>query len=108
MRRVIVCIAVLLIAVPAIRWVAKPNLRPEYDKDGRVIIEWYNYATPEFLELYEKYLIPGFEKTHKNIKIRLNSSLGDTGYDAKLLTRFRRMSSTSRRRTSHSTPRRAC
>jgi multiple sugar transport system substrate-binding protein len=86
MRRAIVCIAVLLIAVPAIRWVAKPNLRPEYDKDGRVIIEWYNYATPEFLELYEKYLIPGFEKTHKNIKIRLNSSLGDTGYDAKLLT----------------------
>ena len=57
-----------------------------HDKDGRVIVEWFNYATPEFLDLYNDYLIPQFEKTHPKIKIRLNSSPGDTGYEAKLLT----------------------
>jgi len=85
-RKIFVCLVMIAVLVPVIRWVAKPNVRPEYDKDGRVIIEWFNYATPEFLDLYDRYLIPEFEATHKNIKIRLNCSLGDTGYEAKLLT----------------------
>ncbi len=86
MRKLLTYIIILIVAVPLVRWVFQPKIRPEYDEKGRVIIEWYNYATPEFLELYEKYLIPEFERTHPNIKIRLNSSMGDTGYDAKLLT----------------------
>lgn len=86
MKKALTYIIILIVAVPLIRWVLQPKVRPEFDNKGRVIIEWYNYATPEFLELYEKYLIPEFERTHPHIKIRLNSSMGDTGYDAKLLT----------------------
>jgi len=86
MKRVLTLVISVIVAVPVVSWVMKPKVRPEYDEHGRVIIEWYNYATPEFLDLYQKYLIPEFERTHPHIKIRLNSSLGDTGYDAKLLT----------------------
>ena len=86
MRKVLTYLIILVIAVPVIRWVAKPKVQPEYTPDGKVIIEWYNYATPEFLTVYTNYLIPEFERTHPRIKIRLNSSMGDTGYDAKLLT----------------------
>ena len=86
MKKALTYLVVLIIAVPLVRWVLQPKIRPEYDGKGRIIIEWYNYATPEFLELYDKYLIPEFERTHPKIKIRLNSSMGDTGYDAKLLT----------------------
>jgi multiple sugar transport system substrate-binding protein len=85
MKRALTFAIILLVAVPLVRWAARPKVRPEYE-NGKVVIEWYNYATPEFLELYDKYLIPEFERTHPNIKIRLNCSLGDTGYDAKLLT----------------------
>lgn len=79
--------SVILVFIGIIGYLlATPNERPEYTKDGKVIIEWFNYATPEFLDLYNKYLIPEFEKTHPNVKIRLNASLGDTGYEAKLMT----------------------
>lgn len=54
--------------------------------EGRIVIEWYAPATPEFLKLYREEFIPEFERQHPDIKIRLNASLGDTGYDAKLLT----------------------
>lgn len=60
--------------------------REQVTPDGRIVLEWYNYATPEFLKLYREELIPAFERSHPRIKIRLNASLGDTGYDAKLLT----------------------
>ena len=86
MKKLLTYLAIIIIAIPIIRWVAKPKIRPEYTRDGKVIIEWYNYSTPEFLKLYTDHLIPEFERGHPNIKIRLNSSLGDTGYDAKLLT----------------------
>ena len=86
MKKILTYLIILVVAVPLMRWVLQPKVRPEFDEKGRVVIEWYNYATPEFLELYEKYLIPEFERTHPNIKVRLNSSLGDTGYDAKLMT----------------------
>lgn len=85
MKKALTYLIILIVAVPLVWWVMQPKVRQEYDH-GRVVIEWYNYATPEFLELYDKYLIPEFERTHPNIKIRLNSSMGDTGYDAKLLT----------------------
>jgi len=56
------------------------------DPPGVVTLEFYTYASPEFLALYEGKLIPAFEKKHPNIRVRMNSSLGDAGYDAKLLT----------------------
>lgn len=56
------------------------------ESGGRVVIEWYAPATPEFLKLYREEFIPEFERLHPRIKVRLNASLGDTGYDAKLLT----------------------
>ncbi|HET6453245.1 MAG TPA: sugar ABC transporter substrate-binding protein [Armatimonadota bacterium] len=86
MKKLLTYLAIVIIFVPLVRWVAKPKVRQEYTKDGKVIIEWYNYSTPEFLKLYTDYLVPEFEASHPDIKIRLNSSLGDTGYDAKLLT----------------------
>lgn len=49
-------------------------------------LEWYNYATPEFLAIYNEQLIPAFEKRYPRIRIHMNSSQGDAGYDAKLLT----------------------
>jgi multiple sugar transport system substrate-binding protein len=59
--------------------------RPK-DPPGVVTLDFYNYATPEFLALYNEKLIPAFEQRRPHIKIRMNSSLGDAGYDAKLLT----------------------
>lgn len=85
MKKVLTYAAIIAIVVPLVSWVAKPKERVEYE-DGKVVIEWYNYATPEFLKLYTDHLIPEFERMHPDVKIRLNSSLGDTGYDAKLLT----------------------
>lgn len=55
-------------------------------QDGVVTLTFFNYASPEFLELYENQLIPAFEKAHPNIKIRTITDLGNTNYDAKLLT----------------------
>lgn len=62
--------------------------RQEYVTEGghrKVVVEWYTYATPEFLEAYAA-LIKEFERTHPNIKIRINPAMGDTGYEAKLMT----------------------
>lgn len=59
--------------------------RPQ-DPPGVTTIEFYNYATPEFLDLYQNKLIVAFERKFPHIKIRMNTSLGDAGYDAKLLT----------------------
>lgn len=56
------------------------------DPAGAVTLDFYNYATPEFLAIYRERLIPAFERRHPGIRIRINSSLGDAGYDAKLLT----------------------
>ncbi len=63
----------------------RPNAEAPAD-DGVVTLTFFNYATPEFLELYENRLIPAFEKSHPNIKIRTITDLGNTNYDAKLLT----------------------
>src|SRR5690606_37095941 len=43
-------------------------------------------SSPEFLELCRNELVPAIEKKFARIKVRVNSSLGDAGYDAKLLT----------------------
>jgi multiple sugar transport system substrate-binding protein len=53
---------------------------------GVVTLEFFNYASPEFLELYDNKLIPAFEKSHPGIKIRTITDLGNTSYDAKLMT----------------------
>ncbi|MGB7158605.1 MAG: sugar ABC transporter substrate-binding protein [Tepidisphaeraceae bacterium] len=55
------------------------------DEPGKITLTFLNYATPEFLALYKK-LIAGFEAAHPNIRIRQITSLGDAGYDTKLLT----------------------
>lgn len=64
---------------------ALPSPRPK-DPPGIVTLEWYNYATPEFLAIYNEKLIPAFERRYPHIRVRMNTSLGDAGYDAKLLT----------------------
>jgi len=55
-------------------------------EDGRLVLDFFNYASPEFLHLYETKLIPAFEKKYPKVKIRMTTSMGDAGYDAKLLT----------------------
>src|SRR6188472_3548446 len=55
------------------------------DEPGKVTLTFLNYATPEFLRLYSQ-LIASFEAAHPNIRIRQITSLGDAGYDTKLLT----------------------
>jgi multiple sugar transport system substrate-binding protein len=54
--------------------------------DGKLILDFYTPSSPEFNELYQNKLVPAFEKKFPKIKVRVNSSLGDAGYDAKLLT----------------------
>ena len=49
-------------------------------------LNFFMYASPEWLKLYNELLIPAFEKANPGIKIRMTISLGDAGYDAKLLT----------------------
>src|SRR5687767_5360939 len=53
---------------------------------GVVTLDFFNYAAPEFLTLYNNRLLPAFEAAHPSIKIRMTTNLGDAGYDAKLLT----------------------
>ena len=55
------------------------------EEPGKVTLTFLNYATPEFLRLYAD-LIAEFERTHPRIRIRQITSLGDAGYDTKLLT----------------------
>src|SRR5215218_9785209 len=55
------------------------------EEPGKVTLTFLNYATPEFLALYKE-LIAGFERAHPNIRIRHITSLGDAGYETKLLT----------------------
>jgi multiple sugar transport system substrate-binding protein len=56
------------------------------DPPGVTTIDFFTYASPEFLLLWNEYLIPGFEKQHPGVKVRITTSMGDQGYDAKLLT----------------------
>ena len=58
----------------------------EASADGVVTLDFLNYATPEFMALYNRKLIPAFHATHPKIRVRTIESLGDAGYDAKLLT----------------------
>lgn len=55
-------------------------------EDGRLVLDFFNYASPEFLHIYETKLIPAFEQKYPKVKIRMTTSMGDAGYDAKLLT----------------------
>jgi multiple sugar transport system substrate-binding protein len=54
--------------------------------DGTVTVEFFNYTTPEFLRLYNTQLIPAFHSAYPKIRIHMSTSLGDAGYEAKLLT----------------------
>ena len=53
---------------------------------GVVELDFYTYATPEFLRLFHEQLTPAFLRAHPDVDIRVNESMGDAGYDAKLLT----------------------
>jgi multiple sugar transport system substrate-binding protein len=59
---------------------------PPKDAPGVVTLEFFNYASPEFLELYNNKLIPAFERANPGIKVRTITDLGNTSYDAKLMT----------------------
>jgi multiple sugar transport system substrate-binding protein len=59
----------------------RPALPP-----GVVELDFYTYATPEFRRLFHQQLTPGFLRQRPDIRIRVNESMGDAGYDAKLLT----------------------
>jgi multiple sugar transport system substrate-binding protein len=58
----------------------------EPDPPGIVTLDFYTYATPEFIELFEHRLVPQFQAKFPHIRVRVNNSMGDAGYDAKLLT----------------------
>src|SRR5918993_642130 len=60
--------------------------RPAAAGPGRAAIDFYPSATPADLALYEDRLRPAFSRAHPHIDLRFNLSLGDAGYDAKLLT----------------------
>lgn len=60
--------------------------RRERFEDGKLVLDFYTPSSPEFNELYQNKLVPAFEKKFPKIRVRVNSSLGDAGYDAKLLT----------------------
>lgn len=75
-----------IIAFAAAFAIAGCGSKPPPDAPGVVTLHFYNYASPEFLKLYEHDLIPAFERKHPGIKIVMNTSMGDAGYDAKLLT----------------------
>lgn len=55
-------------------------------RPGVVTLDFYTYATSNFYKFYTQVLIPGFERENPHIKIRLNNSFGESGYDSKLLT----------------------
>jgi multiple sugar transport system substrate-binding protein len=58
----------------------------QFDPSGRLILDFYTYASQSDIQLYALSLIPQFEATHPHIKVRLSTNLGDAGYDTKLLT----------------------
>jgi multiple sugar transport system substrate-binding protein len=53
---------------------------------GVVELDFYTFTSTEFRRLFRDQLAPAFARAHPNIRVRINESLGDAGYDAKLLT----------------------
>src|SRR4051794_2030662 len=53
---------------------------------GVTELNFYTFSGPEFRRLFQQQLVPAFQRAHPNIRIRVNESMGDAGYDAKLLT----------------------
>lgn len=53
---------------------------------GAVELTFYTFTGPEFRQLFHKQLVPAFVRANPNVRIRINESMGDAGYDAKLLT----------------------
>src|SRR5436305_1825899 len=59
----------------------RPALPP-----GVIGLDFYTFSSPEFRRLFHDQLTPAFLRAHPDIRIRVNESMGDAGYDAKLLT----------------------
>lgn len=53
---------------------------------GVTELNFYTFSGPEFRRLFQGQLVPAFERANPKIRIRVNESMGDAGYDAKLLT----------------------
>jgi multiple sugar transport system substrate-binding protein len=53
---------------------------------GVVELNFYTFTSTEFRRLFHEQLTPAFERANPNLRVRINESLGDAGYDAKLLT----------------------
>src|SRR5689334_2096716 len=58
----------------------EPSLPP-----GVVRLDFYTFSSPEFRKLFHDQLTPAFLRARPDIRIRVNESMGDAGYDAKLL-----------------------
>lgn len=52
---------------------------------GVVELNFYTFSSPEFRKLFHDQLTPAFHAAHPDICVRVNESMGDAGYDAKLL-----------------------
>jgi multiple sugar transport system substrate-binding protein len=52
---------------------------------GIVELDFYTFSGPEFRRLFHEQLTPAFLRSHPDIRIRVNESMGDAGYEAKLL-----------------------
>jgi multiple sugar transport system substrate-binding protein len=53
---------------------------------GVVELKFYTFTSPEFRRLFHDQLTPAFLRAHPDVRVRVNESMGDAGYDAKLLT----------------------
>src|SRR3954467_8050068 len=53
---------------------------------GAVELSFYTFSSPEFRRLFHDQLTLAFQGLHPHIRVRINESMGDAGYDAKLLT----------------------
>lgn len=83
-RRQFLAGASALAAGAALSGCSRP--RPDKDAAGRTILHFYSYAGEGYQKFYTDFLIPAFHDAYPNIRIDLTTSVGDAGYDSKLLT----------------------
>src|SRR5687768_17636910 len=53
---------------------------------GVVELKFYTFTSTEFRRLFHDQLKPAFQGAHPGVRVRVDESMGDSGYDAKLLT----------------------
>ena len=53
---------------------------------GVVELKFYTFTSTEFRRLFHDQLKPAFQRAHPGVRVRVDESMGGSGYDAKLLT----------------------